>query len=160
MKSRTRVILGITLIAIVAACSLLPDRVFVDAHQNPIGGTGWQDVVGGDDHLIGVGVEWDLKPTRVIIEGQREDHPWDVGSMLGIYDGTVDPKPQPLTVTDEDLHARIDALSEDLKSVRETSDMLKSILAWLTAGGGATIASFLGLRAVRKSREPEPHPET
>ena len=140
---------------------MLPDRVYVEAVENPIGATDWGSTVGGEDPLLGVGVEWDLQPTRVIIEGQSEPHPWDFASLVGLYDG-ADPSPTPLTVEDytlrlevAELTSAVATLSGDMDSIRETSDMLQDILVWLSAGGAATIASLLGVRAIRKSREPQ-----
>lgn len=166
-------------IALVCACSLLPDRVYVEAFENPIGATAWGEAVGGDEPLLGVGVEWDLQPTRVVIDGQREAHPWDFGDMMGVYDGGDTAAPVPLVVEDAEIKAMLDALHAatlslvasneqlalDLSAMRASSDALgaewDAINKTLLGGGGLSglILLLIGGRAALRARRSTPTDE-
>lgn len=138
-----------------SSCSVLPDRVYGEAQNNP-----WR---GPDDEDLSFtfGVEYDLAPQEVVIAGQQRRHPWDVREALGIHDGDEPEGPVPLVVEDDrmaetlqavavaldELHGAtvsnartMDALAKDARAMREAFDRAEA--SWdavnrtLLGGGG------------------------
>jgi hypothetical protein len=170
----------LVLLVLAPSCQVLPDEVYFEAGQAPLADL--HEALGGfDQYAMTVGFSWQLQPRDVVILGQRAGHPWDVGAMMGIYDGPQAGAPTPLSVHDDaayskladtaaDLNTQITTLSatvtdqaKDLKAVRETTDKLNGIIVWILSGGGITLLSLLGVgvhkvrtgRQTKTEEEPE-----
>ena len=156
---------GLLLLVLFAACSLLPDRVYTEVAHAPLADL-HEDLGDFSPYEFTVGLEWALQPTDVIILGQRDAHPWDFASSLGIYDGQTPHVPSPLLVADDALlerlailAGRVDEGAADIEVLRETSDSVMeewdTINRTLLGGGGlgGLILLILGGRAFLRSRQ-------
>lgn len=150
----------IATLLLLAACAVLPDRVYVEASEREISDFYDREWLGT------VGVEYDLQPQSVVIRGQTEEHPWDLlgGLDLGVYEPPEDaPSPTPIFVRDADMAELIGAVHVTLDDLTETNARLASDIHELrtallgTGTGGGLLLLLLGGAAVRRRRaHPEP----
>ena len=131
-----------------SSCALLPDGAYVETGQTPYptDAPGWS----GEELVTTVGLRWALKPTRVVVVGQEERHPWDLAAATGIY-SPDDKEPDPLIVVDPNTRK----LREGFEQMADEWDALNTTLL---AGGGLPALVLLlvyGRRAVRRRAQPE-----
>jgi hypothetical protein len=129
-------------------CSLLPDRFYAEVGESPFPTTapGWE----GEELVATVGASWSLKPQRVVVVGQEDRHPWDLGARFGVYEPEA-PEPTPLIVEDANAQAireAVDELRDEWHAVNQT----------LLGGGGLTTLILLavGGRVLARRKQSTP----
>jgi hypothetical protein len=110
-------------------CSLLPDRFYAEVGESPFPTTA---------------------PQRVVVVGQEDRHPWDLGARFGVYEPEA-PEPTPLIVEDANAQAireAVDELRDEWHAVNQT----------LLGGGGLTTLILLavGGRVLARRKQSTP----